>query len=134
MAKPIEIGLELEGQDAVEFEEYMKNPTYSEAAIDCMKKAMEMNDDYKFDNLIKENRELLAQNEKLKKQNDKTEEIQIKSEAFLLEIKKLKKENKKLRTSVRNFKHRCVKMTEEVKKLKAEKKQLQIEVMNNTYI
>ena len=34
MAKKIEIGLELQGQDCYE---YMKNPTYTQAAIDCMK-------------------------------------------------------------------------------------------------
>ena len=40
MAKQIEIGLELHGQDALDFYEYLENPTYTQAAIDCMKAAM----------------------------------------------------------------------------------------------
>ncbi len=40
MVKKIEIGLELEGQDAIDFYEYMENPTYSPAVINCMKAAL----------------------------------------------------------------------------------------------
>lgn len=40
MAKKIEIGLELEGQDAIDFIEYMKNPQYSEDAVNCMREAL----------------------------------------------------------------------------------------------
>ena len=40
MAKKIEIGLELEGQDAIDFIEYMKNPQYSDDAVDCMREAL----------------------------------------------------------------------------------------------
>lgn len=40
MAKKIEIGLELQGQDAIDFYEYMEHPTYTQAAIDCMKAAL----------------------------------------------------------------------------------------------
>ncbi len=39
MAKQIEIGLKLEGQDAVDFCKYMENPTFSQLAIDTMREA-----------------------------------------------------------------------------------------------
>ena len=38
MAKPIEIGTTLSGQDAIDFIEYMRNPTYTERANEMMKK------------------------------------------------------------------------------------------------
>jgi hypothetical protein len=38
MARPIEIGTILEGQDAIDFIEYMKNPTYTERANKMMQK------------------------------------------------------------------------------------------------
>ena len=39
MAKPIEIGLVLEGQDAVDFEEYLNNPTptFTKEGIELMR-------------------------------------------------------------------------------------------------
>ena len=40
MAEPIEIGLELTGQDAIDFIEYMKNPTYTEEAKELMRQAL----------------------------------------------------------------------------------------------
>lgn len=40
MADMIEIGLELSGDDARDFIEYMKNPTYTKDACDCMKAAI----------------------------------------------------------------------------------------------
>jgi hypothetical protein len=40
MAKPIDIGLVLEGQDAIDFINHMKNPVYTQDAIDCMKMAL----------------------------------------------------------------------------------------------
>jgi len=42
MADKIDIGLTLSGQDAIEFIEYMKNPTYSEDAKACMREALKM--------------------------------------------------------------------------------------------
>ena len=36
MAKPIQLGLVLEGDDAREFEEYMKNPYFPEHGIESM--------------------------------------------------------------------------------------------------
>ncbi|MBN2734720.1 MAG: hypothetical protein JXQ82_07690 [Methanomicrobiaceae archaeon] len=39
MAKPIELGLTLEGEDAKRFYEYMKNPTYPEKTKERLKKA-----------------------------------------------------------------------------------------------
>jgi hypothetical protein len=39
MAKPIEIGLVLEGEDARRFDEYMKNPTYPKETKERLKKA-----------------------------------------------------------------------------------------------
>ena len=43
MAKKIEIGLELTGQDAKDFIEYMKNPQYSDEIIQCMTNALQKN-------------------------------------------------------------------------------------------
>lgn len=42
MAQKIELGLKLEGQDAIDFYEYLEHPTYTDAAIKCMKEAIEM--------------------------------------------------------------------------------------------
>ena len=39
----IEIGLELTGQDAKDFIEYMKNPQYSDEIIQCMTNALQKN-------------------------------------------------------------------------------------------
>lgn len=86
MAKPIEIGLVLEGQDAVEFEEYMKNPTYSQPVIDCMKKAIQMKNRDECNVLLNENRDLMIQNEKLRR-----------------EIQDLKDENDHLRRELTQF-------------------------------
>jgi hypothetical protein len=44
MARRIEIGTELTGQDAIDFIEYMKNPTYTERSNEMMKKIIR---DYK---------------------------------------------------------------------------------------
>ena len=41
MGEKIDIGLTLSGQDAIDFIEYMKNPTYTEEARELMRKAME---------------------------------------------------------------------------------------------
>lgn len=38
----IDIGLVLSGKDAVDFIEYMKNPIHTEAADECMKKAIQL--------------------------------------------------------------------------------------------
>jgi len=38
MARKIEVGTVLEGQDAIDFIEYMKNPTYTEEAKEMMRK------------------------------------------------------------------------------------------------
>jgi hypothetical protein len=38
MARKIEIGTVLEGQDAIDFIEYMKNPTYTERTNEIMRK------------------------------------------------------------------------------------------------
>ncbi|HJJ38984.1 MAG TPA: hypothetical protein O0X42_02495 [Methanocorpusculum sp.] len=43
MAKKIEIGLELSGQDAEDFIEYMKNPQYSDEVVQCMTEALQKN-------------------------------------------------------------------------------------------
>ena len=40
MAKRIEIGTTLYGQDAVDFIEYMKNPTYTDRSNEMMKKIL----------------------------------------------------------------------------------------------
>lgn len=42
MADKIDIGLTLTGQDAIDFIEYMKNPTYTEDARECMREALKM--------------------------------------------------------------------------------------------
>jgi len=38
----IEIGLVLSGDDALDFIEYMKNPTYTKEADECMKNALKL--------------------------------------------------------------------------------------------
>ncbi|MCZ9313332.1 MAG: hypothetical protein O0V67_08125 [Methanocorpusculum sp.] len=40
MAKKIDLGLDLHGQDALDFFEYMEHPTYTPAAHECMKAAL----------------------------------------------------------------------------------------------
>lgn len=40
MAKPIQFGLVLEGQDAIDFEEYCKNPTYTKTGRMAMQEAL----------------------------------------------------------------------------------------------
>lgn len=42
MADKITIGLELSGQDAQDFIEYMKNPVYTEEARELMREARRM--------------------------------------------------------------------------------------------
>lgn len=42
MARPIEYGLVLKGQDAVEFDEYCKNPTFTEKGIKTMRRALKL--------------------------------------------------------------------------------------------
>ena len=39
MARPISFGLVLEGKDALDFDEYIKNPTYTPAGIKLMEAA-----------------------------------------------------------------------------------------------
>ena len=41
MARPIELGLVLKGQDALDFEEYCKNPVVTERGIEIARKALE---------------------------------------------------------------------------------------------
>ncbi|HJJ28635.1 MAG TPA: hypothetical protein O0X70_04515 [Methanocorpusculum sp.] len=41
MAKPIELGLVLEGQDALDFDEYCKNPVITEKGLHAMRIAKE---------------------------------------------------------------------------------------------
>lgn len=41
MAKPITWGLVLEGQDAIDFDEYMKNPTFTEEGMELMREVVE---------------------------------------------------------------------------------------------
>ena len=53
MAKPIEIGLELTGQDALDFINYMKNPDYSEDVIRIAGEALK---ELKAEGLIKSER------------------------------------------------------------------------------
>ncbi|HJJ55266.1 MAG TPA: hypothetical protein O0X50_04190 [Methanocorpusculum sp.] len=40
MATPISYGLVLEGEDARDFEEYQKNPTFTKAGIELMREAL----------------------------------------------------------------------------------------------
>ena len=40
MARPIEYGLILEGEDAKEFDEYCKNPKFTEKGIKTMRRAL----------------------------------------------------------------------------------------------
>ncbi len=42
MAKPIELGLELEGEDAVRFNEYLKNPRDTRKGKNLMKRAEQL--------------------------------------------------------------------------------------------
>ena len=42
MAKKIELGLELSGQDAKDFHEYIKNPTYPPRGKQMLKRALEL--------------------------------------------------------------------------------------------
>lgn len=42
MAKPIELGLELEGEDAVRFNEYLKNPKDTPKGKNLMKRAEQL--------------------------------------------------------------------------------------------
>ena len=37
MARPISYGLILEGEDAKDFDEYMKNPTFTEDGLELMR-------------------------------------------------------------------------------------------------
>jgi hypothetical protein len=39
MAKPIDLGLTLEGEDARYFHEYMERPTYTDAALELIRSA-----------------------------------------------------------------------------------------------
>jgi len=41
MAKPIELGLVLEGQDAIDFDNYCKNPITTPLGLETAKKALE---------------------------------------------------------------------------------------------
>lgn len=41
MAKPIELGLTLEGQDAIDFDEYCKNPVVTELGLETARKALD---------------------------------------------------------------------------------------------
>lgn len=40
MATKTEIGTTLEGQDAIDFVNYMKRPVFTKDAVDCMKEAI----------------------------------------------------------------------------------------------
>lgn len=40
MARPIELGLVLDGEDAREFGEYMANPTFTEKGLAAMREAL----------------------------------------------------------------------------------------------
>ncbi|MCA1916043.1 MAG: hypothetical protein LDL35_06580 [Methanospirillum hungatei] len=42
MAEPIELGLILSGQDRVDFEEYLKNPTCTEEGLKLLREAEEL--------------------------------------------------------------------------------------------
>ena len=42
MAKPIELGLTLDGEDAVRFQKYIDNPTYSEEGRRLIREASEL--------------------------------------------------------------------------------------------
>ncbi len=42
MAKKIELGLELSGKDAKEFQDYMKNPSYPPRGEQMLKRAYEL--------------------------------------------------------------------------------------------
>ena len=41
MARPIELGLVLKGQDALDFEEYCRNPVVTERGIEIARKALD---------------------------------------------------------------------------------------------
>ena len=40
MSTPLTYGLVLEGQDAIDFENYQKHPTYTKAGIEVMREAL----------------------------------------------------------------------------------------------
>jgi hypothetical protein len=40
MAKPIEIGLVLEGEDATAFQHYLEHPTFTREGLNLMREAM----------------------------------------------------------------------------------------------
>jgi hypothetical protein len=42
MAKPIELGLELSGEDAVRFQQYIDNPTYTDEGRRLIHEAAEL--------------------------------------------------------------------------------------------
>jgi hypothetical protein len=42
MAKPIELGLELEGEDAARFQHYIENPTFSDEGRKLIHEAEEL--------------------------------------------------------------------------------------------
>lgn len=46
MAKPIELGLVLRGQDAIDFEEYCKHPFVTERGVEIARKALEYIEKY----------------------------------------------------------------------------------------
>ena len=48
MAKPIELGLKLEGRDAEEFWKNDKNPTVTQDQIDMFKEAIQVYKSHKF--------------------------------------------------------------------------------------
>lgn len=47
MARPIEYGLILEGKDAEEFDEYCRNPTFTQKGIETMRRALLLFNDNK---------------------------------------------------------------------------------------
>ena len=47
MAKPIEIGTVLTGQDSIDFINYMRNPTYTNRAYEMMKKIIDEDEEQK---------------------------------------------------------------------------------------
>ena len=47
MAKPIEIGTTLTGQDSIDFIKYMQNPTYTDRAYEMMKKIIHEDEEQK---------------------------------------------------------------------------------------
>ena len=47
MAKPIEIGITLTGQDSIDFINYMRNPTYTDRVYEMMKKIIDEDSHFK---------------------------------------------------------------------------------------